>query len=106
MSVGEGHDDHLSIREKSVSRTVETTMRKISAILCGRTLLLGTWSLLSVLICANVYARPGACFDAVKLEPGFIAFNSNIHSELGAWYWRLFGLEIAKEFSLIERRSA
>ena len=59
----------------------------------------GFWSLLCVLICTNAHAGPGTCFDDVQLEPGFIAFTSNSDSELGDWYQKLFGLEIAKEFS-------
>lgn len=74
-------------------------MRKISKDVGGRTLLLGIWSLLSVLTSTNVHAGSGTCFEAVKLEPSFIAFTSNKDSQLGAWYQSLFGLEIAKEFS-------
>jgi hypothetical protein len=66
---------------------------------CGRTTSLSLWGLVSALICSSAYARPGVCFDHVKIEPGFIAFNSSMNSELGDWYQSLFGLEIVKEFS-------
>lgn len=39
------------------------------------------------------------CFDAVKLEPAFIAFSTSKDSKLGTWYQETFGLEIVKEFS-------
>ena len=60
---------------------------------------LNLWGFVSVLICSSAYARPGTCFDPVKIEPGLIAFNSSMDSDLGDWYQRLFGLEIVKEFS-------
>ena len=80
-----------TIAAKIVSRFLKT--------LCDRAILPGLWGLVSVLICSSVYARPGACFDSVNIEPGFIAFNSNTDSELGDWYRRLFGMEVVKEFS-------
>jgi hypothetical protein len=82
-----------------VSTIVEKILNRLSKIHCGRVISLGLWGLASVLFCSSVYARPGACFDSVKIEPGFIAFNSNMDSELDDWYQRLFGMEIVKEFS-------
>jgi hypothetical protein len=82
-----------------VSTTVEKIISGRSKAHCGRTISLSLWGLVSVLICSSAYARPGVCFDHVKIEPGFIAFNSNMNSELGDWYQSLFGLEIVKEFS-------
>ena len=56
-------------------------------------------SFLFIPIGTDAYAQSGTCFDDIKLEPAFLAFTSNKDSELGDWYLRLFGLEIAKEFS-------
>ena len=82
-----------------MSTTVEKIMSRFLKTHCGRAISPGLWGLVSVLICSSVYARPGPCFDPVKIEPGFIAFNSNMDGELGDWYQRLFGMEIVKEFS-------
>ena len=74
-------------------------MRKPSEFNFRRAPFLGFWGFLSILINANVHAESGTCFNAIKIEPSFIALNSSKDSELGAWYQELFGLEIAKEFS-------
>lgn len=99
LAVGERHNNHISIGENLVSTTIEKIMSRLLQTHCGRAISLNLCGWVSVLICSSVYARPGTCFDPVKIEPGFIAFNSNIDSELGDWYQRLFGLEIVKEFS-------
>ncbi len=80
----------------------EKIERRLLRTHCGRAISSGLWGLVSVLICSSVYAQPGECFDSVKIEPGFIAFNSSTDSELGGWYQRLFGMEIVKEFSFPE----
>ena len=74
-------------------------MRRFSEFNFRRALLLSFWGLLSVLISTNVHADSGSCFDAIKIEPSFIALDSSKDSALGAWYQELFGLKIAKEFS-------
>jgi hypothetical protein len=82
-----------------VLTTIEEIMSRLLKTLYGRAISLNLWCLVSVLICSSVYARPGTCFDTVKIEPGLIAFNSSMDSDLGDWYQRLFGLQIVKEFS-------
>ena len=64
-----------------------------------QSLLLSVLSVCLALISTNLYAQSRSCFDAVILEPSFIAFTTKKHSKLAAWYERVFGLETAKEFS-------
>lgn len=53
------------------------------------------------ILSANTIVQASAqnCFADVKLEPAFIAYTSKKESGLGAWYQKVFGLEIVKEFS-------
>ena len=106
LAVGERYNNYISIGESLVSTTVEKIMSRLPKTHCGRAISLSLWGLVSVLICSSAYARPGSCFDSVKIEPGFIAINSNTDSELGDWYQSLFGLEIVKEFSFPDSAAA
>jgi hypothetical protein len=84
---------------KFVRKTSMKISDKVSILVGGSTILLSVLSVCLALISTNLYAQSRSCFDAVILEPSFIAFTTKRHSKLAAWYERVFGLETAKEFS-------
>jgi len=84
---------------KFVRKTAMGIFSEISSLVVGSTISLSVLSVCLTLASTNLYAQSQSCFDEVHLEPSFIAFTTNKHSNLADWYKRVFGLETAKEFS-------
>jgi len=53
----------------------------------------------STFVSAKTLDKSVTCFDNVKVEANFLAFNTAKNSDLANWYQRVFSLKTVKEFA-------